>query len=134
MTRIVPFDAQSDPVLPKQGRTQLRPVSRRRIREGVERARVQKRMRAGVSWCARCGRTGVDLFGHERLARSQGGDWLAPDCLLCNDCNTWCEDNPVTAAWSGWKISSKHPHDPALELGEAWDLRGVRVVFAELAS
>lgn len=130
---MIPLHREADPALPKNGRSRMRPISAKRAREGVQRTRVQQAMRAGASWCARCGRTGVDLFGHERLARSQGGNWLEPDCLLCNDCNGWCEDNPQVAAWTGWKISSKWPQDPALEIGQAWDLRGVRVVFAELA-
>lgn len=74
----------------------------------------------------------MPVSGHERLGRAQGGDILAPDCLLDDLCNGWCEDNPIIAAWTGWKISSKHPHSPELTIGQAWDVDGRVVEFAVL--
>jgi hypothetical protein len=79
--------------------------------------------------CARCGRADLPVFGHERLARSQGGDILRPDCVLCNDCNGWCEDHPRVAAWSGWKLSTKWPHDHTLTSSQARALDGSIVEF-----
>lgn len=74
--------------------------------------------------CARCGRSDLPVHGHERLARAHGGDIIHPDALLDPICNTWAEDHPRVAAWTGWKLSSKWPHDPALEPWEARALNG----------
>jgi hypothetical protein len=82
----------------------------------------------GCGTCARCGRYGY-VNGHELRRRSQGGNPAHPDCLLCVECNSWAAREPVTAAWTGWLISPKHPHDPALNNGEAWALNGDRVIF-----
>jgi hypothetical protein len=111
-------------------RTPIRAVSAKRRRVNTERRKVVSAMRAASRGrCARCNRNDLPTHGHERLARSQGGDILNPDCLLCNLCNVWCEDNPQIAAWTGWKISGKWPHDPALEQGQAVDLDGRVVSF-----
>lgn len=111
----------SDPALPKHGRSKMPPVSKARIeqnktRRAAERALGMNAQHEGV--CARCGRFTV-VNGHERLARSQGGDPSKPDCLLCHRCNTWCEDDPIMAAWWGWKLSRKYPAAPSLAPDEA---------------
>ena len=83
--------------------------------------------------CARCGAAGVQLDGHERQGGSRRHRFiLAPDCALCRSCNGLCEDRPALAAWEGWKVVAGLPHDPALNIGEAWDVNGNRVVFADL--
>lgn len=111
-------------------RTPIRAVSAKRRRVNTERRKVVSAMRAASRGrCARCNRNDLPTHGHERLARSQGGDILNPDCLLCTRCNTWCEDHPRAAAYTGWKISGKHPHSAALELGQAVDLEGRIVTF-----
>lgn len=113
----------------------LNPASEKRRKVNGRRAKVVSAMReAAKGRCARCGRADLPVHGHERLARSQGGDILNPDCLLCNPCNSWCEDNPQTAAFTGWKISSKYPHSPVLELGQAMALDGRIVDFTVPAS
>lgn len=111
-------------------RTGISPVSQKRAQANSRRTRVVNAMRlAAAGRCARCGRKDQPVYGHERLARAHGGSIINPDCLLCNECNGWCEDNPQIAAWTGWKVSSKWAHDPALEIGQAWDLAGNLVVF-----
>lgn len=111
-------------------RTPLAARSAKRIGEDGIRRQVVSAMRlACAGRCARCGRGDVPVHGHERLGRAQGGDILAPDCLLCNDCNGWCEDNPQIAAWTGFKISSKWPHDHTLTSSQAWALDGSIVEF-----
>jgi hypothetical protein len=85
----------------------MRAVSLRRQRENRIRRKAEAALYEAAPWCARCGKTGVELHGHERLGRAQGGDPTDPDCLLCNDCNRWCEDFPVAAAACGWKVSRK---------------------------
>jgi hypothetical protein len=116
-------------------RTPIAPVSQKRIRENRERAVVVSGMRlAAGGRCARCGRTGLPVRGHERLARAHGGDIVNPDCVLCDPCNGWCEDNPPVAAWTGWKLSTKLPHDPALGIGQAWDLHGNLVDFSTVST
>jgi hypothetical protein len=87
--------------------TRINPVSAKRQAANRVRAKRVAEMRAEDPRCAMCGRDDVITHGHERLARSQGGDITNPDCLLCNRCNTWCEDNPREAARLGWKISRK---------------------------
>lgn len=98
----------------------LRPVSDRRRRQDRERAKAVKELRERGDCCARCGRPGgVGITdGHEKLARSQGGDPTRPDMLLCRAvCNTWAEDHPALAAWQGWKTSRKHPTAPCIADG-----------------
>lgn len=90
-------------------RTPLKQVSARRQAENKVRRQVVAAMYAAQPWCGRCGRTDVALAGHEKLGRAQGGDPTRPDILLCDFCNTWCEDFPVEAAAAGWKISRKYP-------------------------
>ncbi len=85
----------------------MRAVSVKRARLNRERRKAEAVLYDAAPWCAKCGATGVELHGHERLGRAQGGNPADPDDLLCNDCNTWCEDNPREAAESGWKISRK---------------------------
>lgn len=115
-------------------RTPLAPISRKRLVVNTQRRVVVSAMReAAAGRCARCHRGDGPVHGHERLARSQGGDILRPDVVLCNDCNGWCEDAPVAAAFTGWKISSKHTHDPALTSSQAVDLYGNIVEFAVAA-
>jgi hypothetical protein len=111
-------------------RTPINPVSRKRVQDNRQRTIVVNAMRlAAEGRCARCGRADVVVHGHERLGRSQGGNPVAPDCLLDNFCNEWCESHPQIAAWTGWKVSSKWPHDPQLEVGQAVDLFGNIVQF-----
>ena len=111
-------------------RTPLARESAKRKRDNAQRTVVVSAMRAAAAGtCARCGRVDWPVYGHERLARAQGGSMLAPDCLLCNVCNTWCEDAPREAAWTGWKLSSKWPHDPALSPTQARDIYGNVVEF-----
>ncbi len=71
----------------------------------------------------------MPVHGHERLGRAQGGDILRPDALVCDPCNSSFEDEPRLAAWRGWKISSKWPHDHTLTSNQAWDLAGNIVEF-----
>lgn len=111
-------------------RTPLNPVSVKRMRDNTQRQITVSAMREAVAGrCARCHRSDVPVHGHERLGRAQGGDILEPDCVLCNDCNGWCEDHPVEAAFTGWKISGKHTHDKALTSSQAVDLYGNVVEF-----
>ena len=112
----------------------MNPVSAKRRRQQPARAAAERalgRSPGDGGQCCRC-LTWTYVNGHERLARSQGGDPTRPDCLLCRVCNSWCEDKPIEAAWDGWKISRKHPHDPALTDGQARDVYGSVVTFAEL--
>ena len=115
-------------------RTPLRPVSDKRKALNRERAVIVNGLReAQQGRCARCGAVDV-LDGHEL----RGGSYrhrsiLDPQCALCRLCNGWAEDHPQVAAYTGWKVSGKWSHDPALNIGEAWDLNGNRVVFADLA-
>lgn len=94
-------------------RTAINPVSAKRARENRQRTRNVNAMRAIDPSCAMCGRADVPTFGHEKLGRAQGGDFVNPDVLLCNPCNSWCEDNPKAAAEQGWKISRKYPRQVA---------------------
>lgn len=99
----------------------LRPVSEKRQQENRERAKAVKALRRAGDCCARCGRPGGPgvTDGHEKRARSQGGDITRPDMLLCREvCNTWCEDNPELAAWQGWKESRKWPTAPCIAAGQ----------------
>lgn len=98
----------------------LRPVSAKRRAANRERAKAVKELRELGDHCARCGRPGgVGVTdGHEKLARSQGGDITRPNMLLCRAvCNTWAEDNPALAAWQGWKTSRKNPTAPCIADG-----------------
>ena len=110
----------------------MRAVSPGRRRVNGTRRKAVEALYAAAPWCARCGKADVPLAGHERLGRSQGGDPADPDCLLCDPCNEWCEDFPISAAWNGWKVSDKHPRCPVLGPDEAWDLADNRVIFADL--
>lgn len=113
--------------IPLRSRTAIAPVSAKRMVLNRKRTKVVSAMRLATDGrCARCGST-YQVFGHERLGRAHGGDILAPEALLCNLCNGWCEDAPIQAAWDGWKVSPKHPHDPSLSIGQARDITG-RVV------
>lgn len=115
---------------PLQRRTPLAPVSARRRADNAHRTIVVSAMRlATAGQCARCGRRDMPVHGHERLGRAQGGEILRPDCLLCDLCNAWAEDFPKLAAWTGWKISGKHPHDHTLRSDQAWALDGSIVEF-----
>lgn len=108
----------------------LAPVSRKRAKVNVQRRVVVSAMRvAAAGRCARCHRGDVEVHGHERRGRAQGGSILKPECLLCNECNGWCEDNPVKAAHTGWKVSGKHGHAPELGIGQAYALDGTIVDF-----
>ena len=108
----------------------LAPISRKRIVLNASRRQVVSAMREAVAGrCARCHRSDVPVHGHERLGRAQGGDILQPDCLLCPECNGWCEDQPIVAAFTGWKLSGKWTHDPALLSTQAVDLYGNVVDF-----
>lgn len=82
---------------------------------------------AGV--CARCGRYSY-VNGHERLGGNGRRDMTNPDCLLCIPCNTWCEDQPRSAAFSGWKATHKWPRDPNLQPNQARRLDGAVHTFA----
>lgn len=105
-------------------------VSAKRRVDNAHRAVVVSAMRkATMGRCARCGRDTEPIHGHERVGRAQGGDILQPDCLLCTVCNGWCEDEPRLAAWTGWKVSSKWPHDHTLTSAQAWALDGSIVEF-----
>ena len=115
-------------------RTPLRPVSGRRRAENVERRVVVSAMREiAQGRCARCGRRDLPVHGHERRGRAHGQSIVQPDCLLCNGCNGWCEDSPRVAAWTGWKLSSRWPHDPALQPWEARALDGAVVDLRALS-
>lgn len=111
----------------------MRYMSRKRQRQ-VSRSRRERTLELlyAAPWCARCCATNAPLAGHERRSRAQGGNPAQPDCLLCDTCNTWCEDNPTMAAWTGWKLSRKHPHDPKLRDDEAENLNGEIVVFGDV--
>lgn len=121
-------------VEPLGRRTPLRPMSdKRRHQSAARRAAEAALGRVGTQGlCARCGRRGY-VNGHERLARSQGGDPTRPDCLLCIGCNEWCTEDPPRAAWDGWTVSRKWPADPTLQPGEARTVQG-RVVYLEVNS
>lgn len=95
-------------------RTAIRPMSSRRRALNVRRRKAEQALYDAAPWCAMCGKTGTELHGHERLGRAQGGDQANPDVLLCDRCNSWCEDNPRAAALAGWKVSRKwQPSDGA---------------------
>jgi len=81
---------------------------RSRKREAVYRERRvnEQALYDLTPFCARCGRTNLPLSGHELVNRGRGGDPAKPDMLLCDLCNTWCEDNPREAAEQGWKKPS----------------------------
>lgn len=114
--------------LQRQGR--LNPVSPKRRSDNRVRAVVVSAMReAAAGRCARCGRRDLPVHGHERRGRAQGGDILAPECVLCPPCNSAIEDTPQVSCWNGWKTSPKWPHDPALTSTQARDLFGNVVEF-----
>lgn len=115
--------------VPLRSSTPISAVSKKRMRANRKRTVVVSAMReATFGRCAMCGDRS-EVAGHERLARAQGGSILGPEALLCNVCNGWCEDSPISAAWAGWKISAKHPHDPALAIGQARRSDGTVVDF-----
>lgn len=113
----------------------IKPVSDKRAKLNRQRTVIVNGLReAQQGRCARCHAVDV-LDGHEL----RGGSYrhrfiLDPQCALCRSCNSWAEDHPQVAAYTGWKVSGKWSHDPALAVGEAWDLDGNRVVFADLAA
>jgi hypothetical protein len=111
----------------------MRAQSLQRQRDNRVRREAVDALYEAEPWCARCGRGGVSLAGHERLGRAQGGDPTRPDCLLCDHCNTVCEDRPVFAAWFGWKTSDKHPRAPWLGEGEAVQIGGGIYTFGGAA-
>lgn len=86
-------------------RTPIAAVSKKRAKLNRERTEVLRPLREAQTWCARCGKTGLELNGHELLGRAQGGSIVDPEniILLCNPCNVWCEDNPAEAVAQGWK-------------------------------
>jgi hypothetical protein len=88
-------------------RTPIRAVSAKRRAENRVRRAAELALYEASPFCALCGKSGIELHGHERLGRAQGGDPTKPDVLLCNSCNTLCEDQPRIAALNGWKISRK---------------------------
>lgn len=119
--------------VPLQRRTPIAAVSYRRKQENRQRTPIVNALRvAQRGICPRCGRSGLPLFGHERRGRAHGQSILSPDVAICNEDNAWCEDNPQIAAWTGWKVSAKHPHDPALQPWEARALDGSIVDFRML--
>lgn len=128
LRRSTPLQSRAVPL----HRTPLKPISDKRRRKQPARAAAEKALGRDhtLGVCARClGHTYVN--GHERRARSQGGDQTRPDCLLCIACNRWCEDAPRVACWTGWKVSPKWPHDPQLEVGQAFDLFGHVINFQD---
>lgn len=108
----------------------MRAVSKQRaaLNRGPRREAVAA-LYAVQPYCLRCGRADVELAGHERLGRAQGGNPAEPDCLLCARCNTLAEDCPVAAAFDGWKVSRKHDRDPELSADQARDVYGRIVTF-----
>ncbi len=85
----------------------------------------------GRGRCARCCRW-TEVHGHELRNRSHGGDPAHPDCLLCNPCNEKCENGDRRQmCFTGWKIDPRYPHDPVLQLGQARDINGDLVQFAD---
>jgi hypothetical protein len=97
----------------------LRPVSAARRALNRRRRGAEAALYEAAPWCALCGRTDVELHGHERLSRAQGGDPAVPDMLLCNGCNTYLEDHPRDAALAGLKISKKWaPADVPVSTGD----------------
>lgn len=114
-------------------RSPLNPVSRKRQQQ----SRIRKAAEAALGRdglqgeCARC-RTWTYVNGHE-LRRGSWRDHTRPDCLLCVQCNEWAARHPKIACWTGWAISAKWPHDPALENGQALDLYGDIVIFGSAA-
>jgi hypothetical protein len=111
----------------------MRAQSLVRRRVNRPRAEAEEALYDTAPWCARCGRPGVELHGHERLSRAQGGTPAAPDCLLCNACNEYLEDFPAAAAWDGWKLSRKHARCPGLDPDEAFQLGGGIYTFGGAA-
>ena len=86
----------------------------------------------GFGCCWRCGRY-TYVNGHERLRRTQGGDFTNPDCLLCVPCNQWAAQGDIPqAVWDGWSVMAHkdHPVDPELEPWQARNLAGEIVTFA----
>lgn len=92
----------------------MRSISTKRAKLNRARKLVEQLLFDETPWCARCGRT-VEVHGHELVGRGVGGDFTKPDVMLCNFCNTWCEDNKDEAIRVGWKKPSsalRHPFDP----------------------
>lgn len=97
----------------------MRTVSAKRAQANRRRRQAELELYDRAPFCARCGVTGVELHGHELAGRARGADPSRPDVLLCNRCNTWCEDNPAEAERQGWKFPSaslRHQFTPD-ELG-----------------
>lgn len=106
----------------------MRAVSLKRAAENRERSKVVKALKAEQIWCSRCRDVG-DLDGHEIKGRGQRGSITDPNniVLFCKPCNSLVEDEPIKAAWDGWKISGKHDRDPSLGDGEFWNAYDVKV-------
>lgn len=105
------FSGGARPVTsPGRAPSTLPKVSAKRSRENKVRTEVLKPMKAEQDWCSICGRTGLELNGHELLGAAQGGSRIDPAniVLACNFCNGRCEDEPIAAAAHGWKING-HP-------------------------
>jgi hypothetical protein len=88
-------------------RTPIRAVSAKRRADNRVRRAAELALYDAAPFCALCGKAGVELHGHERLGRAQGGNPAEPDMLLCNPCNGWIEDNPRDAALAGLKVNRK---------------------------
>ena len=88
-------------------RSPMRAMSARRRALNVRRRAAELALYDDAPFCAMCGKADVPLAGHERLARSQGGNPAAPDMLLCHICNGFLEDHPRDAALAGLKLSRK---------------------------
>jgi hypothetical protein len=101
-------------------RSTVNPVSTKRARDRQHRQRREAELGkvAGVGVCAMCGRHG-EVHGHELDPAGYGKRWANPDVLLCNLDNSMVEDMPISAAWNGWKRSTKHPRDPLIPDGAA---------------
>lgn len=96
MTRIVPFDAQSDPVLPKQGRSKLGRTIPLAVRQQVK-DRSHGR-------CEHCGLPGAVQL-HHRKRRSQGGRHTPENLLNVRvECHNLIHANPEKAYAMGWLV------------------------------
>ena len=88
-------------------RTALRPRSKKRAAEMVQRRKLIAELLERFPWCARCyWARSVDL--HELKNRSQGGDFLDREQIvtLCRECHQWVTENPAQAHESGWTFWS----------------------------
>ena len=91
-------------------RTPLRPRSKKRASEMVQRRKLVTELLERFPWCARCFWVrSVDL--HELKNRSQGGDFLDPEQIvtLCRECHEWITRSPAAAHEAGWTFWSFEP-------------------------